>query len=188
MRQTLLKSFFATLMLVFISSVVFSQGVTTASMQGLVTDNSAETLPGANVVAVHTPSGTRYGAVTNMEGRFVLPNIRVGGPYTVTISYVGFEDRVIEGINLALGQNFNINAVLTDGLDLEAVEVLAGRGGILDADRTGASLNIGSDKINSLPTVTRSVSDFTRLTPQSNGNAFAGTSSRFNNFTIDGNI
>jgi outer membrane receptor protein involved in Fe transport len=188
MRQSLLKSFFVTLMLVFISSVVFSQGVTTASMQGLVTDNSAETLPGANVVAVHTPSGTRYGAVTNMEGRFVLPNIRVGGPYTVTISYVGFEDRVIEGINLALGQNFNINAVLTDGLDLEAVEVLAGRGGILDADRTGASLNIGSDKINSLPTVTRSVSDFTRLTPQSNGNAFAGTSSRFNNFTIDGNI
>jgi hypothetical protein len=188
MRQTLLKHFIAMVALVLSTSMAFSQGVTTASMQGLVTDATGETLPGANVVAVHTPSGTRYGAVTNLEGRFVLPNVRVGGPYTVTITFIGFEDGVYEGINLALGQNFNINAILSDGMDLEAIEVLAIRGGILDADRTGAALNIGSDKINSLPTVSRSVNDFTRLTPQSNGNAFAGTSSRFNNFTIDGNI
>jgi len=188
MRQSLLKSLFAALMLVFVTSAAFSQGITTASMQGLVTDNTGETLPGANVVAVHTPSGTRYGAVTNLEGRFILPNVRVGGPYTVTITFVGFEDRVFEGINLALGQTFNINAVLTDGMDLEAIEITAIRGGIFDAERTGAGLNVGNEKINALPTVTRSVNDFTRLTPQSNGNSFAGTSSRFNNFTVDGNI
>ncbi|PSL02940.1 TonB-dependent receptor [Cecembia rubra] len=188
MRQNLLKHLFAVIALVFSTSVAFSQGVTTSSMQGLVADKSGETLPGANVVAVHTPSGTRYGAVTNAEGRFFIPNVRVGGPYTVTVSYVGFEERVFEGINLALGQNFNINAVLSDGMDLETVEISASRGGIFDADRTGAGLNLGSEKINSLPTINRNVNDFTRLTPQSNGNSFAGTSSRFNNFTLDGNI
>lgn len=188
MRQTLLRHLFVAIALVLSTGVAFSQGVTTSSMQGLVTDRSGETLPGANVVAVHTPSGTRYGAVTNAEGRFIIPNVRVGGPYTVTVSFVGFEERVFEGINLALGQNFNINAVLSDGMDLEAVEISASRGGIFDADRTGAGLNVGSDKINSLPTINRSVNDFTRLTPQSNGNSFAGTNARFNNFTLDGNI
>ncbi|TVP50316.1 MAG: TonB-dependent receptor [Mongoliibacter sp.] len=188
MRQSLLKSLFAVLMLVFAAGTAYSQGVTTANMQGVVTDTSGETLPGANIVAVHTPSGTRYGAVSNVDGRFVLPNIRVGGPYSVTVTFVGFEDRVFDNINLSLGQNYNINAVLSDGMELEVIEVINTKGGILDADRTGAALNLGGDRINSLPTVTRSVSDFTRLTPQSNGNAFAGTSSRFNNFTIDGNI
>lgn len=188
MRQSLLKSLFAAVMLIFVSTTAFSQGVTTSSMQGLVTDRSGETLPGANIVAVHMPSGTRYGTVSNLEGRFIIPNVRVGGPYQVTISFVGYEDQVIEGINLALGQNFNINAVMTDGVNLEAVEVVGSRGGIFDADRTGAGLNVGADKVNALPTVNRSVNDFTRLTPQSNGNSFAGTSSRFNNFTLDGNI
>ena len=188
MRQTLLKSLIAVFMLVLGTGVAYSQGVTTASMQGVVTDASGETLPGANIVAVHTPSGTRYGAVSNMDGRFVLPNVRVGGPYTVTVTFVGFEDKVFENINLSLGQSYNINSVMSDGMELEAVEVITTKGGILDADRTGAALNLGSDRINSLPTVNRSVNDFTRLTPQSNGNSFAGTSSRFNNFTIDGNI
>ncbi len=188
MRQSLLKSLFAVLMLVVTTGMVYSQGVTTASMQGSVRDDSGETLPGANVVAVHTPSGTRYGGVTNMEGRFVIPNVRVGGPYTVTVSFIGFENQVYEGINLGLGQNYALNVEMSEGIDLEAVEVITARGSMLDADRTGAALNLTSERINSLPTVNRSVNDFTRLTPQSNGNAFAGTSSRFNNFTIDGNI
>ncbi|WP_373494022.1 TonB-dependent receptor domain-containing protein [Aquiflexum sp.] len=188
MRQLLLKSLFAVFVLVVTTGMVYSQGVTTSSMQGVVRDVSGESLPGANIVAVHTPSGTRYGAVSNMDGRFVLPNIRVGGPYTVTITYVGFEDNVTENINLALGQNYNINAEMSDAMDLDMVEVVNTRMGIFDADRTGASLNLGSERINSLPTINRSINDFTRLTPQSNGNSFAGTSSRFNNFTIDGNI
>ena len=188
MRQSLLKSLVAVIMLVFATGMAYSQGVTTASLQGLVTNRSGETLPGANIVAIHMPSGTRYGAVSNLEGRFNMPNLRVGGPYQVTISFIGYESQVIEGITLALGQSFNINAQLSDGMDLATVEVLGTRGGIFDSDRTGAGLNLGSDKLNKVPTINRSVNDFTRLTPQSNGNSFAGTSSRFNNFTIDGNI
>ncbi len=175
-------------MLVMTTGMAFSQGVTTASFQGSVKDNTGETLPGANIVAIHVPSGSRYGSVSNEEGRFVIPNVRVGGPYSVTISYIGFENRVFDNITLALGQNYNINAVLTDGLDLEAIEIVAVRGGIMDSDKTGAALSLSNERINALPTINRSVNDFTRLTPQSNGNSFAGTSSRFNNFTVDGNI
>lgn len=188
MRQSLLKSLFAFAILVFTTEMAFSQGVTTASFQGSVRDNIGETLPGANIVAVHTPSGTRYGSVSNEEGRFVVPNVRVGGPYTVTITYIGFDDQVYENINLSLGQNYSLNAVLKDGADLDVIEVVAIRGGIMDADKTGASLSLSNERLSALPTINRSVNDFTRLTPQSNGNSFAGTSSRFNNFTVDGNI
>ncbi|UJP65828.1 TonB-dependent receptor [Mongoliitalea daihaiensis] len=188
MRQSLLKSLFAAAMLIFVSTTAFSQGVTTASMQGVVTDVSGESLPGANVVAVHLPSGTRYGAVSNLEGRFVLPNLRVGGPYQVTISFVGYENRVFENINLSLGQNFSINAVLSDGLELEGVEVLGRQGDIFNADRTGAATNLSRDRIESMPTINRSINDLTRLTPQSNGTSFAGADQRYNNYTIDGNL
>ena len=165
-----------------------SQGVTTGNIQGLVTDSSGDALPGANVVATHEPSGTRYGAVSNLEGRFVLPNMRVGGPYTVRITFVGFEERTFEGIVLGLGQTYTLNAVLSDGLELEAIEVIASKDAIMNADKTGAALNLTNDRINALPTVNRNINDFTRLTPQSNGTSFAGTSSRFNNYTVDGNI
>ncbi len=188
MKTTLLNSFLITSLLVLFSTTAFSQGVTTASIQGSVVDQTGEPLPGANVVATHEPSGTRYGAVSNLEGRFVLPNMRVGGPYTVMITFVGFEDRSYEGIVLGLGQKYTIDAELSDGLELEAVEVVASQDAVMNSDRTGASLNLNNETINALPTINRNINDFTRLTPQSNGTSFAGTSNRFNNYTIDGNI
>lgn len=188
MRQNLLKNLVTVLLLVFSSTWAMSQGVTTGNIQGVVTEVSGEPLPGANIVATHEPSGTRYGAVSNLEGRFVLPNMRVGGPYTVRITFVGFEDRLFEGIVLGLGQTYTLNASLSDGLELEAIEVIASQDAIMNADKTGAGLNLTGDKINSLPTINRNINDFTRLTPQSNGTSFAGTSSRFNNYTVDGNI
>ncbi|MFS4415864.1 TonB-dependent receptor [Maribacter sp. 2307ULW6-5] len=157
-------------------------------MQGSVLDDSGESLFGANVVATHTPSGTVYGAISNEDGRFYLPNIRVGGPYTVKVTYIGFQDRTYEGITLGLGQSYNLKVVLSEGLELEEVVVTSQRGNLIDPDRTGASVNLSREKIDALPTINRSINDFTRLTPQSNGTSFAGTSSRFNNYTIDGNI
>ncbi|WP_194776663.1 TonB-dependent receptor [Pararhodonellum marinum] len=188
MRQLLQKGMLALSLLVLLASGAFAQGVTTASLQGNVTDPSGETLPGANVVAIHVPSGTRYGSVTNMDGRFVIPNVRVGGPYSVTITFVGFEDRTYEGITLSLGQNFTINAVLSDGLELEAVEISASKDAVMNSDRTGAATNLSNERINNLPTISRGINDFTRMTPQSNGTSFAGRDNRFNNYTIDGNI
>lgn len=174
---------------VFLMTVTaFSQGVTTSSMQGTVSDESGESLFGANVVATHTPSGTVYGAISNENGRFYLPNIRVGGPYSVKVTYVGFQDRTFEGITLGLGQSYNLKVVLSEGMELDEVVVTSQRGNIIDPDRTGPTVNLSREKIDALPTISRSINDFTRLTPQSNGTSFAGTSSRFNNYTIDGNI
>ncbi|WP_114747659.1 TonB-dependent receptor [Pleomorphovibrio marinus] len=188
MKQQLLKYLFPLLTLLLISGTVFSQGVTTASMQGTVSDDTGETLPGANVVATHEPSGTRYGAVTNMDGRFNLPNMRVGGPYTVTISFVGFEEREYSDITLSLGQKYTLNSILSDGVELEAIEISGRRDAIMNSDRTGASTSLNNERINSMPTINRGINDFTRLTPQSNGTSFGGADQRYNNYTIDGNI
>lgn len=176
------------MMFAFSISNAQAQGVTTASIQGILSDDAGMKLPGATVVAVHEPSGARYGAITNLDGRFVLANLRVGGPYTVLITYVGYEEKRIEGITLGLGQNYSINTTISEGVTLDGIEIVAQNDGIMNSDRTGASLNLSTDKINALPTINRSLNDFTRLTPQSNGTSFAGTSNRFNNYTIDGSI
>ncbi len=189
MRLHLLKNFLILSIFLLGISGMYAQGVTTANMQGTVKDDSGESLPGANVVAVHRPSGTVYAAVTNVEGRYTLPNMRVGGPYLVTITFIGYKDVVIDEIVLSLGQNFILNPILEEGgVYLDEILVSGARDAVLNSDRTGASLNLTKDKINALPTISRNINDFTRLTPQSNGNAFAGTNSRFNNYTIDGNI
>ncbi len=188
MKQQLPKQLFQLLAFLFITGSVYSQGVTTASMQGTVTDDAGETLPGANVVAIHEPSGTRYGAVTNMDGRFNLPNMRVGGPYTVRVTFVGFEDREFGEITLSLGQKYTLNTTLTDGVELEAVEISGRRDAVMNSDRTGASTSLNNERINSMPTINRGINDFTRLTPQSNGTSFGGADQRYNNYTIDGNI
>lgn len=174
-------------MLVATTSVSYSQGVTTASLTGRVTETSGETLPGANVVATHTPSGSRYGAVTNMEGRYTIPGMRVGGPYSVTVSFIGFEEQTTENLFLSLGVSANLNVVMRDDAEeLGEVIVVGDKNAVFSSDRTGASTAIGNEAINRLPTVSRSINDFTRLTPQASGTSFAGQDSRLNNITVDG--
>ncbi len=158
-------------------------------MSGFVTDTKGEALPGATVVAVHEPSGSRYGSVTLADGRYNIPNARVGGPYTLTVSSVGYKEQVHKDIYLSLGVAFNADFKLSeDSEELSEVVVTAETDGLISSDRTGASTNLDNRAINSLPTISRSLNDFTRLTPQSNGTSFAGRDNRFNNYTIDGNI
>lgn len=175
------------MILVFVTSMAYSQGVTTASMSGRVIDSNGETLPGANVVATHTPSGTRYGAVTNIDGRYTIPGMRVGGPYTVSVSFIGYETQKLEGVSLSLGVTANVNVTMReDGEQLQEVIVTGDRSSVFSSERTGAATAISNETINRLPTVSRSINDFTRLTPQASGNSFAGQDSRFNNITVDG--
>jgi hypothetical protein len=163
--------------------------ITTGSMSGKVTDDSGEPLIGATVQAVHTPSGTTYGTATSDDGGYLLANLRIGGPYTVTVSYIGYASEMVDGITVTLGGRSNVSVVLrADGVALDEIVVSGKQDPVFSTGRTGASKALSNEQINSLPTVSRSINDFTRLTPQSNGNAFAGTNSRFNNYTIDGNI
>jgi Carboxypeptidase regulatory-like domain len=163
--------------------------VTTSSISGSVRDNSGEDAIGASVIAVHVPSGTRYGATTNTAGLYFLPAVRVGGPYTITVSYTGYETITREGVYTSLGTASNINFDLKEaGNVLNVVDVVANRSAILSDDRTGAGTNVKEGVINSLPTISRSIGDLTRLTPQSNGNNFAGRNNLYNNISIDGSL
>ncbi|WP_324672866.1 TonB-dependent receptor [Hymenobacter sp. GOD-10R] len=169
--------------------VGWAQGVTTSSMTGIVKDTKGQSLPGASVVAVHTPSGTKYGTATNSDGRYNLPNMRVGGPYTITVSYVGYETKVLDNIQLALGTAGTFSFNLSDQSSaLQEVVVTGNKNGVFSSDRTGAATNITREAINSLPTLSRSLTDFTRLTPQANGQSFGGQDNRLNNITVDGSI
>ncbi|WP_052016937.1 TonB-dependent receptor, partial [Arcticibacter svalbardensis] len=168
--------------------VTFGQ-VTTSSLTGLIKDAKGEALIGAIVRAVHQSTGTNYSTATNGDGRFTIPNMRVGGPYRVEISYIGYQKNTTNNITLSLGEPYIYNATLSqEGLSLTEVQVTGRKDAIMNSSRTGASTNISQAQIENLPTLSRSLQDFTRLTPQANGNSFGGASNRFNNITIDGAV
>lgn len=186
MKQTIKQ--FALLVLGLILSVSLTAQVTTSSMSGRVTESDGSSVIGATVVVVHTPSGTKYYSITDNVGRYRIENMRVGGPYTVEVTYLGYGTIKAENINLKLGENFVYDAKLVEeAMTLDEVVVSAGVvNPILNRDRTGASMNVGSRELASLPSISRGLNDFTRMTPQSNGNSFAGRDGRFNSVTIDG--
>ena len=167
----------------------WSQGATTAAMSGVISDKTGAGLPGATVIAIHTPTNTQYVAPTNADGRFNIQNMRVGGPYTVRVTFVGYKDITREGISLSLGQNQRLDLKLSDATtELAEVTVSGRRDPVMNAGRTGAATTVQREQIERLPTLNRSFADFTRLTPQANGQSFGGRSSSFNNVTIDGAV
>ena len=161
---------------------------TTASLSGFVTDNNGKPIAGAAVVATHTPTETVYGAVTDVNGAYRLQGLRVGAPYTIEFSFVGYNTKLYDNIALSLGENQQINTSLNDTLNIDAVVV----NGVNFADRrTGSGEVFHRDLIERTPTVSRSIDDITRLAPQAmiskdGGISIAGTNSRYNSFQIDG--
>jgi len=186
-----MKNFFTICAMLLTASFAFGQGSTTSSMQGKVTDGSEE-LIGANVFAVHVPSGTTYGGSTDLDGNFRIPGMRVGGPYKITISYTGFEDASYDGVYLSLGQPYRLDAIIQEtAIELGTITVTA-QGGPAGGN-IGSSTIIRSDDINRMPTLSRDLSDFTRLTPQSKasfggGTSIAGANNRYNAIYIDGAV
>ena len=170
-------------------SHAFAQ-VTTASVYGFIRDDKGGNLPGATVAAIHLPTGSQYGVTTRSEGDYNLPNLRVGGPYTITVSYVGYKSEVIENVFLSLGQKLLLTiTILSDARQLSEVEVRSNANDVLNNNRTGAQTNISNEQIRTLPTIKRSIFDYTRLNPMSGGDgSFAGRNSRFNNFALNGAI
>ena len=160
--------------------------VTTSSMSGQVTDANGGVI-GAAVLATHSSSGTTYGTTTNSEGRYNLNGMRVGGPYTVEITYIGYGKSTTKNIILSLGENYALNVKLSEKTStLDEVIVTAIRTKFT-SEKTGAVTNITSSQITNLPTVSRSILDVTRLSPYGgNGMSFAGTDGRTANFTVDG--
>lgn len=168
--------------------------VTTSGMNGKVTGPDGNSLIGATVVAIHVPTGSQFGGISDGEGYFRLPNMDVGGPYTFKVTYVGFESWTLDGVYLTLGQTFKVNPSLkTTEVKLGEVAVIGKRGtvNIFDGNRTGSETVVSIDRIDAMPTVGRDLTDFTRLTPQAtvddySGISIAGVNNRYNSLTIDG--
>jgi hypothetical protein len=161
--------------------------VTNSGITGFVSGEDGERLPGASVIAIHQPSGTQYGTITNSEGQYNLQGMRPGGPYTVDISFIGYATRSFSNITLVLGESLILNTRMIESIiDIGEVMVVGSVMSAFQTNKTGAATNIGSEQINVLPTINRSITDYTRLTPQAFGNSYAGRDGRYNNLQIDG--
>ena len=162
--------------------------ITTSALAGKVSiQDTKEEVIGATVQVVHEPSGTRYTAVTNVDGRFSIQGMRTGGPYTVTVSYIGFETKTLKGINLILGETYDLPVWLSENANELTEVIISGKASKFAAEKTGASTNINSQMLAAMPTVSRSITDYTRLSPYGgNGMSFAGADGRTANFTVDG--
>ena len=161
--------------------------VTNGSITGSIRDAKSGPLAGASVEAIHEPSGTKYKTVSATTGRFNLPGLRIGGPYKITVSYVGLKTETVSDVYIQLGEPSVIDVALTDAnAQLQEVVVTGARkGALISKDRKGTSTNINKRLLSSLPTLSRSITDFTKMTPQSNGTSFAGQDNRAINFTLD---
>lgn len=164
--------------------------VTTSSMSGKVMA-ADESIIGATVMAIHEPSGTRYGTVTNVSGQFNLQGMRTGGPYKVEISYIGYQSAIYTGISLSLGENYVLNVTLKESSELlDEVVVTASKESNMKSDRAGAIMNANRDMIAATPTISRSMNDVMRLSPQGadvgNGFAVGGGNYRQSFVTVDG--
>jgi hypothetical protein len=167
-----------------------AQGVTTGIMSGMVTDPQNQPVVGAQVIAIHLPSGTSYEAVTRADGRFSLPGMRVGGPYTVTVAYGGtgtaFEPETQENITVNLGVATDLQFSVKTIAVTETVTVTAQSDTVFSSARTGAATSVSRTELATLPTISGRINDITRLTPQATGMSFGGQDNRLNNITVDG--
>ncbi len=174
----------------FVVSILFvaalNAQVTTSGISATVRNFEENPLQGATVTAIHTPTGTKYAGTTNENGRINLANMRVGGPYRVEITYAGYTPNIQDDVYLELGQPFLMNITLTTGQALEEVYVVGTANALMRKDRIGTATTVTRTQIENLPSITRSVNDLTRLTPQANGTAIGGGNYRSNNFTVDG--
>ena len=181
------KILFLTVLMLTSTLAVMAQ-ITTSALAGKVSmKDTKEEVIGATVQVVHEPSGTRYTAVTNADGQFTIQGMRTGGPYTVTVSYIGFETRTFKNVTLSLGETYNLPVWIAENSNELTEVVVSGKASKFAAEKTGASTNINNSMIANLPTVSRSITDITRLSPYGgNGMSFAGADGRTANFTVDG--
>ncbi|HEX9614356.1 MAG TPA: TonB-dependent receptor [Bacteroidota bacterium] len=170
------------------TSMLFAQGVTTAAVTGIVTNSAGEPLEAANVIATHDPSGTLYGAATRSNGQYNIPNIRVGGPYTIKVSFIGYRTIQKEDVYVSLNQESRIDfTLMEEAVTGEEVVVTAELDQVLNSGRTGAATYIDVRQVENLPSIKRSTRDLARLDPRSDGNySFGGKNWLYNNISLDG--
>jgi len=183
----------AVLSLVLWTALSFGQGTTTSGITGRILDDTGNPLTGATVVAVESATGTQFGTISDEKGYFRLPNMNPGGPYILTVTYVGFKEYKQENMFLSLGQTFRVDVKLSESVaQLKGVEVVAERDDVFDGNRSGPETVILDNTIQQIPTLNRSINDYVRLTPQMNvkegGISMSGMNNRYNAISVDGAV
>jgi len=194
--RTIFNSMLCVVILLLGSTDTWSQGSTSSRINGQVVAGG-ESLIGAAVIATHTPTGFEYGTTTNVEGYFTLNNVNVGGPYQIVVSFLGYEDLVINDVYLGLGQTETFNLEIQES-SVTLDEIVVTSGGLFDGNRTGSETKVSEELIASLPTADRGLNDYLRVTPQADvanngavnggGISFTGVNNRFNAIFIDGAV
>lgn len=184
MKKKLLLFLFA----LTISMFGYSQ-VTTSTLKGIVKDKDGPML-GAEVLVIHEPTGTKNGTITQDNGRFLLPNLRVGGPYTILVKFVGYQPVELKDVYLKLGETKNVEIFLKESASTldEIVIKVKDDLKIAAKDKNGPVTSIGKNELEALPSITRSAEDFYRLEPSASGNSFGGRNDQYNNFSLNGTI
>ena len=182
----LTKLMLSLLLSVFSIALVKAQE-TTSEISGSISNNK-EAVAGATITAIHTPTGTKYVTSSRKDGRYNLPNLRVGGPYTITATFVGFKEEKQENVFLSLGQEYKADFTLSaeENKLTEVVVATSRQNSVFNNGRTGSQETITRTQLERLPTISRSMKDFTKLEPTSNGTSFGGRSNQYNNITVDG--
>jgi hypothetical protein len=182
------KRLFAMLLILFMSLAMFGQDATTSSMNGKIVDAKGLPLPGSTIVAVHVPSGSMYGALANTQGFYSIQGMRPGGPYKVEISFVGYSKKTFTDITLQLGVAFSMNAGLTESsTELGEVVVVGSKPSAFSTERTGASTNVNKEAMALVPSMNRSLSDYTKMSPYASGSgSYVGRDAYTTNITVDG--
>ena len=186
MSRSISRALALAIALLFWGGSAFAQGVTTAQMSGVVRDAQGQVIPGATITATHEPSGTTYEAITQADGRFFIPGVRVGGPYSVSATLTGFSTEVVNNLTMNLGVTQDLQFTLKVAAIAETITVVGTSDPVFSSGRTGAATAVLREELATLPTISGRIGDITRLTPQASGSNFAGQDSRMNNITVDG--
>ena len=182
------KHLFAMLLILFLSLAMYGQDATTSGMNGKIVDSKGMALPGSTVVAIHVPTGSLYGATTNTQGLFSIQGMRPGGPYKVEISFVGYSKKTFTDITLQLGETYAMNSALTESsVELNEVVIVGYKPSAFNTVKTGASTNVNKESMALIPSMNRSLNDYTKLSPYSSGGgSYVGRESYMTNVTVDG--
>ncbi len=186
-----MKRFFTLLILIlFVGNYVsLAQGVTDASIEGTVISADAESIAGADVVLTHIPTGTEYFGMSRANGEFSFPNVKVGGPYSIFVKFIGYAEYKMDDIYLSLNQKLDLNIVMSlEEITIDEVEVVYKSEDVINSGKTGSITFVNNKQISMMPTISGSQQDITRLTPESNGYSFGGRNNLYNNFSLDGSI